>query len=132
MLTSCATNISGYVVPGENLGRDLVYVLEKDKNDERELYEIVKDQLTKKGLGVYFREELPSGSIPKVNIKYGARWQWDVTWYLLDFNIKFYDLNSSFLIASAQSSRTSLVRKEPTVMVKEALDKLFPEYKTPN
>ena len=123
-VTGCASSVGGYVVPGESIDRSLVYKIEKNKTDERGLGGIILRQLKEKGLKVF----LESSDVSKdydVKIVYGGQWQWDVTWYLLNVDIRFYEEEPSLLVASAYSHRSSLVRKDPAEVVDEAISALF-------
>lgn len=123
-LVGCSSNIGGYVVPGASIDRNLVYKIEKEKDDERGLAEIIFRQLKKKGLNVIL-ESPDTSKDYDIKVVYGGQWQWDVTWYLLNVDIRFYEKEPSLLIASAYSHRTSLVRKSPEEVVDEAISALF-------
>ncbi|WP_152454007.1 hypothetical protein [Microbulbifer sp. THAF38] len=123
-IVGCSSTMGGYIVPGESIDRNLVYMVEKSAIDERGLDEIISRQLKKKGLKVY-TESTDTSKDYDVKIVYGGQWQWDVTWYLLNVDIRFYEKESSLLLASAYSQRTSLVRKKPSEIVNEAISALF-------
>lgn len=123
-IAGCSSTIGGYIVPGESIDRNLVYKIEKNKTDERGLSEIILRQLKKKGLKVFI-ESSDTSKDYDVKIVYGGQWQWDMTWYLLNVDIRFYEKEPSLLLASAYSHRTSLVRKNPTEVVDEAISALF-------
>jgi predicted CopG family antitoxin len=123
-IAGCSSTIGGYIVPGESIDRNLVYKIEKNKTDERGLSEIILRQLKKKGLKVFI-ESSDTSKDYDVKIIYGGQWQWDMTWYLLNVDIRFYEKEPSLLLASAYSHRTSLVRKNPTEVVDEAISALF-------
>ncbi|WHI52761.1 hypothetical protein P3339_08360 [Microbulbifer sp. MLAF003] len=123
-IAGCSSTMGGYIVPGESIDRNLVYKVEKNTTDERGLDEIISLQLKKKGLKV-FAESSDTSKDYDVKIVYGGQWQWDVTWYLLNVDIRFYEKESSLLLASAYSHRTSLVRKKPSQVVDEAISALF-------
>lgn len=123
-IVACSSTIGGYVVPGESIDRNLVYKIEKSKTDERGLDEIILRQLKKKGLKVFI-ESSDTSKDYDVKIVYGGQWQWDVTWYLLNVDIRFYEKEPSLLLASAYSHRTSFVRKNPAEVIDEAISALF-------
>jgi len=125
-LTSCVTvDVGGYIVPGETLEREGKYYIVFSKNDQQALHETLRESMLSKGLSTKsgFNDRMPED----INylVEYGGQWQWDVTWYLLNFNVRIYDPNTKLLIASANSLRTSLGRKKPEEIVSETLDQLF-------
>lgn len=125
-LVSCVTvDVGGYVVPGEVLDREGEYYIVFYKEDQQALHELLRERMSAKGLSVAsgFGDRMPEGTTYLV--EYGGQWQWDVTWYLLNFSVRIYDPETKLLIASAHSMRTSLGRKKPEEIVTETLGKIF-------
>ena len=126
LLASCVSiDTGGYVVPGEILDERGKYYIIFSEDDQQALHELLREGMVAKGLFVEsgFEDRMPEGVTYRV--EYGGQWQWDVTWYLLNFNVRIYDPESKLLIASAHSLRTSLGRKKPEDMIAESLDKIF-------
>ncbi len=125
-LSACVSvDVNGYIVPGETLEYDRQYYIVFSRNDEHALHDILERGMTVKGISVStgFPDRMPlnTGYI----VEYGGQWQWDVTWYLLNFNVRVYDPETKLLIASASSLRTSLGRKSPEEIVSETLSQIF-------
>lgn len=127
IFTGCATaTVGGYVVPGAKLPNPGTYYVVFDPSDDRATHELIRTSLEQRGLDAKsgFADRMPNGV--DVVVRYGSRWQWDITWYLLELDVRFYEPESSLLIASANSLRTSLARKSPDDVVAEVLNQLFP------
>lgn len=127
-LEGCVSvDVTGYVVPGETLEKGGGYYIVPSKDDMHGLNELLKEGLLAKGLlatsGI--QDNMPE-DIHYI-VEYGGQWQWDITWYLLNFNVRIYHSETKLLIASANSLRTSLGRKSPKFIVSETLGKLFKE-----
>jgi len=128
LLTSCvAVDVGGYIVPGEELNRAGKYYIAFSKDDQRALHESLREQISAKGLSVTsgFEDRMPQDT--NYLVEYGTQWQWDVTWYLLNFSVRIYEPETRLLIASAHSLRTSLGRKTPDEIVAEVLNEMFPD-----
>ena len=55
------------------------------------------------------------------------RWFWDLEWYLLSLDIKFYDARSGALLASGHSRRAHpTLRRSPDFMANELIEAIFP------
>ncbi len=125
-LSSCMSiDVSGYVVPGETLVKDKHYYIVFANTDEHALHDILQKGISARGIPVSsgFEDRMPEEA--GYLVEYGGQWQWDVTWYLLNFNVRVYNPENRLLIASASSLRTSLGRKTPEAVIAETLDKIF-------
>ena len=125
-LTACVSvDVSRYIVPGETLDKEGSYHIVISENDGHDLHELLKTNMLSKGLFVSFgtREDMPDDVTYLV--EYGGQWQWDISWYLLNFNIRIYQPGSKLLVASSNSLRTSLGRKSAERVVVETLEQLF-------
>jgi hypothetical protein len=59
-------------------------------------------------------------------------WFWDVYWYLLSLDIKFYDTHSGALLASGHDRRAHpTIRRSPEFMANELIDAIFPPQAQP-
>lgn len=125
-LSACVSvNVGSYVVPGETLDVEGSYYIVISDGDEHALYQLLKTNMLSKDLQVSFgkREDIPASATYLV--EYGGQWQWDITWYLLNFDMRIYEPGSKLLIASSSSLRTSLARKSAEKIVVETLEELF-------
>ena len=124
-LASCTSEIGGYIVPGKSLDREGKYYVVVEEEDQRLLYLMLRENIDLRGISV------SSGSADRIPqdadflVEYGGQWAWDLAWFLFDFNVRIYDPDTRFLIASASSVRTSLKRRPPAQVVEETLDQLF-------
>ncbi|MEX2961555.1 hypothetical protein [Microbulbifer sp. TYP-18] len=120
----CSSNVGSYIVPGASIDSSLVYKIVPDQFDQRGLGQIIQRQLQEQGFNILLDT---LGAIDNYDIKivYGGQWQQDITWYLLNVDIRFYEKESGLLLASAYSYRTSLVRKKPEEIINEAISKLL-------
>lgn len=125
-LVSCATvQVGSYIVPGTALDTDGDYYIIFSENDQRMLHEILRKGMIKRGLSATsgFEDRMPEST--NYFVEYSSRWQWDITWYLLEFNLRIYNPRTKLLVASAYSLRTSLQRRTPEEIVAETLAELF-------
>ncbi len=112
----------------DNMGKIYVQHFSPDK---RNLNYIIADKLTLLG---YPATPLNNDSIPEdadIVITYVDNWQWDMTNYLIKIKIDFRKAQNKQLLVSGESFRTSLVRKEPSFMIQEALEQILKEAKLP-
>lgn len=126
LLMSCATvDVGSYIASDANLSKHANYYIVLSSRDEQGLHKLLRENMASKGYAVSSGSEdlMPDGI--DYMLKYGGQWQWDITWYLLNLDVKVYHPETKLLAASAHSQRTSLVRKPPKEMVTETLDQLF-------
>ena len=126
LLSACATvDVGSYITPGTTLDVEDQYYIIFSGRDEQSLHQLLKTEIELRGYDVTsgFEDRIPEGT--DYLIRYGGQWQWDVTWYLLNMDVKIYKPEPQLMVASAHSQRTSLVRKPASSMVKEVLDQLF-------
>jgi hypothetical protein len=125
-LASCVSvDVGSFIVPGETLDKKGNYYIVFSEDDQQALHETLRENMVLKGLSAEsgFKDRMPEN----INylVEYGGQWQWDITWYLLNFNVRIYDPKTKLLIASANSLRTSLGRKKAEEVVSETLAQLF-------
>jgi len=58
-------------------------------------------------------------------LTYIDRWYWDITPYMLSLSVQARDPDSESVLATAQTTRSSLARKSPEAMANETLGKLL-------
>lgn len=125
MLTACsAATIQGYQVPGADLATDTTWFIIFNPDDERSTHELIRSSLAERGIDAMtgFEDRIPGET--RVLVRYGAQWSWDVTWYLLELDLRLYDAEDGLLLASGASRRHSLARRSPAVVVGEVLDSI--------
>ncbi|GAB2876617.1 hypothetical protein ACCI51_13515 [Microbulbifer echini] len=124
-LTACSSNQSQYIVPGVSLNKTDKYYVIRDNGDERNLDNLIVEALSDRG---YTVSSGPKIDIPEnINylIYYGSQWQWDMTWYLLDFDLRVHTYTDNLFVASSNSWQTSLARKPHKEVISTAVDQLF-------
>lgn len=124
-LQGCATNRESASVAADVNIRTLksIYV-ERSPQDERGLYIIIAEQLRKLGYTVSTgTASKPPGPADGV-LSYQAKWQWDMTMYLLELRVTVRRPDTDVLLGSASSYHTSMTRKTPEDMVAEVLANL--------
>lgn len=119
-----SASVNGYRVPNTDLHMDTTYFIVFDTNDERATHEMLKEEFIRLGVNAVsgFHDQIPEET--KVVVQYGAQWHWDITWYLLELDVRLYD-RRELLLASGNSRRYSLARKSPEVVVQETLNSIF-------
>ena len=60
-----------------------------------------------------------------VMVTFNYKWQWDMTMYLLEYEIQFRRPDDEAVLASGKSYRPSLQRKEPKFMAHEILEAMY-------
>ena len=126
MLSSCATvDVGSYIASDADLSKSSVYYIVFASEDEQGLHELLRENMSSRGYNVAsgFEDRIPE-NVDYV-LRYGGQWQWDITWYLLNMDLKIYHAENQLLAASAHSLRTSLVRKSTDEVISEVLDQLF-------
>jgi len=93
--------------------------------DERGINQLIRNDLATLGLAATTGPESARPEPVDVIVTYEDRWMWDITMYMLSLNISFRHPETNTFLASGQSYRPSLERKEPREMVKEVLDEIF-------
>lgn len=123
MLSGCMTNAEGYRAPGLDLKPSQYYYLVIEPKDEREVYKLIEQELRSRRFNITSGPKDAKPHKTDIVIRYSAKWVWDITWYLLEMKIRFYD-KDNLLVGSGHTLRTSLARKEPDLMVKDTVDQL--------
>ncbi|MFH0263915.1 hypothetical protein ACPV54_01015 [Vibrio mediterranei] len=127
LLTGCATRLEATVAPGQSLSELGNVYVQHFSPDKRHLNYVIADKLTLLG---YPATPLNSDNIPDdadIVITYVDNWQWDITNYMIKIKIDFRNAASRQLLITGESYRTSLARKEPDLMIQEALEKILQE-----
>ena len=125
LLVSGCAKLTSSVPPGTDLGKlNSFYVVRHDR-DGRGINQMISDELSKRGFQVTTGPDSSRPKIVDAIVTYEDRWQWDITMYMLSLTISFRHPETNAFLASAQSYRPSIERKEPREMAKEVIDEIF-------
>ncbi|BBM02938.1 hypothetical protein GL2_30120 [Microbulbifer sp. GL-2] len=86
---------------------------------------IIVKELSKRGYSVSSGPKVEIPSNVNYLIYYGSQWQWDMTWYLLDFDLRVHTYIDNLFVASSNSWQTSLARKPHNEVISATVDQLF-------
>jgi len=119
-LASCSTQSVSHA-PGAELGTFKTFYVQKLAADQRGIEQLFVKQLTAWGYtatsGAADRPATPVDAI----VTYQDRWAWDITMYMIRLNVQIRDAQTGAIVASAESMRPSLERRDPPEMVKDVL-----------
>lgn len=127
-IPGCAT-LSSSITPDTDLTKFKTYYVLRHDRDKRHIDKIIQTELAK--LGISSTSGLKT-SKPKefdVLVTYEDRWMWDITNYMINLTIFIRNAKNNVLLASGQSYRPSLERREPAFMVREILESIFKKVK---
>src|SRR5215218_7107211 len=98
------------------------YIVQQDGSD---LHQPIEQELMRLGYSASSGAEssMPYGTSALVTFDF--KWQWDMTMYLIEYEISFKDPATKQLVAYGKSYRPSLQRKEPAVMAAEIPKAMF-------
>jgi hypothetical protein len=128
ILSGCSTINPASALPGSNL-RDLkaAYVVTHGGNSA-DMDSYVQESLITRGIRV---RAGPETSIPNdvdFYVTYSDSWRWDLTMYLKELHIHFYDAKSGALIASGSFSNSLLHSfPDPGKKVSEVIATMYGE-----
>jgi len=126
LLPGCASNrATASLTPGTDLaGINTLYVV-KSPEDERDINELIKASLVRRGHAVTTGTERKPDTRVDALVTYADKWFWDITMYMLELTIILRDPATNFPLATGNSYHTSLSRKSKEEMVEEVLDNIF-------
>jgi len=124
LVTGCA-KLTASVPPGTELSKLRSFHVVHLPPDNRGINQLIREDLATRGLEATTGPESARPQAVDVIVTYEDRWMWDLTMYMLSLNITLRHPETNTLLASGQSYRPSLERKEPREMVKEVLDEIF-------
>jgi len=127
-ISGCAT-LSSSITPDTDLTKFKTYYVLRHDRDKRHIDKIIQSELAKLGISATSGLEASKPKKFDVLVTYEDRWMWDITNYMINLTITLLDAKNNVLLASGQSYRPSLERKEPAFMVKEILDSIFKKVK---
>lgn len=125
LMTGCAGKVRSTAVPVTSLKEKGKFYVVRYEPDKRNLNMIIADQLISMGFdaGAGEKSDMPD-DIDTV-VTYVDQWQWDMSDYMIEIDIKFRGAKDGALILSGESYRTSLVRRTPETMIKETLEEML-------
>ncbi len=124
-LGGCATRLSSNVAPSQdidNLGTIYVARFEPDK---RGLNKIIAEEFNALGYDAIYGEVEDKPARADTIVTYSDRWMWDITMYMIAIDIQLFDVKKGIPIADAHNLRTSLARKTPRGLIRQALCELL-------
>lgn len=127
----CVSTFSHKITPGTDLTGYRTFYLEHLPADKRMINLVIKGEMEKLGLATTTG---PASAAPKdvdVTVTYEDRWMWDMTMYMLSLKIDLYHASTKVLLATGQTSYSSLIRKSPEFMAREILEAVFVGRKEP-
>ena len=124
LVFGCA-KLTASVPPGTELSKVKSFYVVRLPPDNRGINQFIREDLATRGLDATTGPESARPNAVDVIVTYEDRWMWDITMYMLSLNVTFRHPDTNTLLASGQSYRPSLERKEPREMVKEVLDEIF-------
>ncbi|WP_050478158.1 hypothetical protein [Herbaspirillum rhizosphaerae] len=128
-LTGCAVNrATASLTPGTDLTAMKTFYVVKSPKDEKNVDQLIKDFLVKKGYSVTTGPELAPPYQADGVVTYIDKWFWDITMYMLELTINVRQPNN-FPVATGNSFHTSLTRKSPPEMVEEVMTNIYKEAK---
>jgi hypothetical protein len=127
-ISGCAT-LSSSITPDTDLTKFKTYYVLRHDRDQRYIDKIIQSELTKLGLSATSGLEASKPKEFDVLVTYEDRWMWDITNYMINLTISMRETKNNVLLASGQSYRPSLERREPEFMVREILESIFKKVK---
>ena len=125
IMSGCASSFSHNVSPGVNLKTYGTYYVQQLPADQRGINKVIEREMVKLNLQVTTGPASAKPSDVNVIVTYEDRWQWDITMYMISLKIDLRDASSNVLLATGQSSYTSLIRKSPEHQANEILETIF-------
>jgi len=117
--------LTASVPAGAELGKLKSFYVVRHERDGRGINELIRNDLVTRRLEATTGPEAGRPKTVEAIVTYEDQWMWDITMYMLSLNVSFRHPETNTLLASGQSYRPSLERKEPRDIVKEVLDEIF-------
>ena len=126
LLSGCVNiSLSADVDPSANLDDIKTIYVRKHEADDKRVEQLIADYLNNIGKIAHSGSEKNPVQPVDAILTYQDRWMWDITMYMLELRIQIRDPESGYALATGESFRTSLARKDPELMVKEVIDEIF-------
>ena len=125
LLQGCATNRESASVAAEaDITKLKTIFVIRSAEDDRGVYITIAEQLRKLGYSVSTGPASPVPANTDAVLSYQAKWQWDLTMYLLELRVTLRNPATDALLGVATSYHTSATRKSTEEMVSEVLSNL--------
>jgi len=128
LLAGCSSqNLRADVDPSSNLAEMSSFYVQRLPADTRGVEKLIAAELL--SLGKRASHGDTSTVDPEVDaiVTYIDKWMWDITMYMIELRVEIRDPDTRYILASGESYRTSLVRKNPEEMVKEVIAEIMNE-----
>ena len=126
LLTGCVNiSLSADIDPSANLNAIKTIYVRKQEADDKGIEKLIADYLNNIGKIAHSGSAKQPDQPVEATLTYQDRWMWDITMYMLELRIQVRDPESGYAIATGETFRTSLARKDPEHMVKELIDEIF-------
>jgi len=128
ILSGCSSqNLRADVDPSSDVAEMTSFYVQRLPSDTRGVEKLIAADLLRRGKRVSHGEALTPDADVDAIVTYVDQWMWDITMYMLELRIEIRDPETSYVLASGQSFRTSLVRKDPEGMVEEVITEIMRE-----
>jgi hypothetical protein len=126
LLSGCVNiSLSADVDPSANLDDIKTIYVRRQEADDKGIEQMIADYLNDIGKIAHSGSGQNPDQLVDAILTYQDRWMWDITMYMLELRIQIRDPESGYAVASGESFRSSLGRKDPEHMVKEVIDEIF-------
>lgn len=124
----CATqDLSADVDPSADLGDKKTFYVQRFGPDTRGVEQMIAAELGSRGKVATYGEAADAPEDVDAIVTYVDKWMWDITMYMLQLRVEIRDPETGYILASGQSHRTSLVRKDAEGMVAEVIGEIMRE-----
>ena len=124
--TGCvSTRLAAVVSDNVDISTLKTFYVQKLPADDRGIEKVIAKELELLGYNATSGSEMDIPSGVDALVTYQDKWMWDITMYMIEINIQLRDPKTEVQLASGNSYRTSLVRKDPAFMVNEVLTEMF-------
>ena len=124
LIAACA-NVTSTKAPDADLSKIRTIYVPKLQGEGYDINLLIVKRLTAMGYeATTGTSETPPQPVD-ATITYVDRWSWDMAPYLMRLTVQLRDGSTGAILASSESFRPSLERKQPEAMVEECLDALF-------
>jgi hypothetical protein len=131
LFAACAPfKVESKLVGRPDLSTARTFYVAHNPDDTGTLDKVIQDELTGRGFSASRGDKNAMPKDVDILVTYEFHWFWDLTNYLLQFEIELRDPATYFPLAKGESWRASLARRTPEEMAKEILDPIFLSPKT--
>jgi hypothetical protein len=124
-LTGCVANITASKAPDADLTKLKTFYVKRLPADNRGIEKLISKRLVAMGYQSRCGDLQAPPSGVDAFVTYEDRWNWDMTMFMSKLDIQVRDASTQSVLASGQSTRSSLKREPPEAMVREVLVEVF-------